>query len=85
MPISTNEFLHHLLPSDVKERYDNHQDPNVIVPVFELVPFIPTMFCTSPCKYFYQPNIAGEKVIVRNGAVLSSVYDAKNFHKTVPY
>jgi hypothetical protein len=82
---STNEFLHHLLPSDVKQRYDDHQDPNVIVPVSDLVPFQATPYCLTPSKYFYQPNIAGEKVIVRNGAVLSSVHDPKNFHKTVPY
>jgi hypothetical protein len=83
--VPTNEFRHNLLPPDVKKRYDDHQDPDVIVPVCNLVHFVATSFRTHPCKYFYQPNIASEKVIVRNGAVLASYHDSKNFHKTVPY
>jgi hypothetical protein len=84
-PVPTNEFRHHLLPSDVKKRYDDHQDPNIIVPIRDLVPFQPTPARSLSCKYFHQADIAGDKVIVLNGAVLASVYDSKKFHKTVPF
>ena len=81
----TNEFRHNLLPSDVKQRYDDHQDPNIIVPIQDLVPFAATTARPYPCNFFHQADIAGEKVIVRNGAVLSNLYDTKKFQKNVPH
>jgi hypothetical protein len=83
-PVPTNEFRHKLLPSDVKQRYGDHQDPNIIVPVSQLVEFIPAPDCKLHRKHFYQPSIAGEKVIVRNGSVLSSIYNPKEFHQNLP-
>ena len=80
------QFCHHLLLSDVKQRYHDHQNPNIIVPIQDLmVPFAATLSRPLPCKYSHQPDIAGKKVIVRNGPVLSSIYDSKKFHQTVPY
>jgi hypothetical protein len=68
-PVPRNEFRHKLLPSDAKQLYDDHQDPNIIVPVSQLVEFIPTPDCKLHRKCFHQPSIAGEKVIVRNGSI----------------
>jgi hypothetical protein len=81
--VPTNEFRHNLLPSDVKKRYDEYQNPDVIVPVVNLVPFAATPNQVSR-SFFHEPHIGGDKVILRNGGVLSSVYDSKRFHKTVP-
>ena len=81
----SNEFRHNRLPSDVKKRYDDHQNPDIIIPVKDLVPFLATKASPTPLKYFHQPDIAGDKVILRNGSVLSAQYDSKKFHKTVPY
>jgi hypothetical protein len=33
VPVPTNKFRHHLLPPDVKKHYNNHQDPNIVVPI----------------------------------------------------
>jgi nitrogen fixation protein len=83
--VPSNEFRHNHLPSDVKKRYDDYQNPDIIVPVADLVPFLPTELCPTPLKYFHQTDIAGGKVILRNGGVLAATYDSKKFHKTVAY
>ena len=55
-PPPTNEVRHHLLPSDVKKRYDDqHQDPNIIVPIQNLVPFVATSARPPPCNFFHFP------------------------------
>jgi hypothetical protein len=83
-PVPENEFRHHLLPPDVKKRYDDHQNTDKIVPVSDLVPFVATSTAKTPLNYFHETYIAGDKVILRNGQVLSSRYDSKRFHRTYP-
>jgi hypothetical protein len=82
-PVPSNEFRHHLLPSDVKIRYDDHQDQDKIIPVHDLVPFVDSE-THQTSRYFHNSYIAGDKVILLNGGVLSADYDSKRFHKTVP-
>ena len=83
--VPTNEFRHHLLPDDVRKRYDDYMNPNLIVPVQELVPFLITSTSPTRLKYFHETYIAGDKVILRNGAVLVATRDSKKFHKNMPY
>ena len=57
-PLPANEFRHNLFPLDVKQRCDDHQDPNLVVPVSDLVPSIATTFCPLPCKcFFHSPTL----------------------------
>lgn len=83
--VPTNEFRHHLLPADVKKRYDDYMNPDVIVAVQDLVPFLITSTAPTRLKYFHETYIAGDKVILRNGAVLVATRDSKKFHKNMPY
>jgi hypothetical protein len=83
-PVPSNEFRHHLLPPDVKDRYDDYMNPDIIVSVHELRSFLATSTTPKRLKYFHDTTIAGDKVILRNGSVLTSKLDLKLFHKNVP-
>jgi hypothetical protein len=83
-PVPSNEFRHNLLPVDVKKRYDDHQDQNKVVPVHDLVPFGSTPDQQESRLFFHNSYVAGDKVILRNGGVLSATYDSKRFHKNIP-
>jgi hypothetical protein len=58
-PVPKNEFRHHLLPPDVKKRYDDHQNTDKIVPVSDLVPFVATSTAKTPLNYFHETYIPG--------------------------
>jgi hypothetical protein len=83
-PVPTNEFCHSLLPSNMKHRHDNYMNPDVVVPICDLILFMATASAPQRLKHFHKTCIAGDKVILCNGAILAASSDSKKFHKNVP-
>jgi hypothetical protein len=81
-PVPTNEFCNS--PSGLKDRYDNYMNPDAVVPVCDLIPFMATAAAPQRLKYFHETYVAGDKVILCNGAILAASSDFKKFHKNVP-
>jgi hypothetical protein len=81
-PMPANEFCHNLVssdvkqcqdlvvPSDVKQCHDDHMNPDVVVPVQDLVPVPLTSAVSKHLKCFHKNQVAGDKVIICNGVIL---------------
>jgi hypothetical protein len=78
----TDVFNIHALPSDVKIRYDAHQNPSITLRPQDFIPFVNT---TGPhTSYYHDPSLIGQRVILLNGAVLEGTRDTKTFLREIP-
>jgi hypothetical protein len=83
-PVSppTDIFNYNALPTDVLHRFNAFQDPPTIMGVQDMTTFNwPDGSCH---KYYTNPFIIGQRVILRNGAVLEAKRDQKQFSRDLP-
>jgi hypothetical protein len=59
---STSILNYNALPSDVLVRYENFQDPNLIVPVQDPIPFVDSI--STPIQFYANPFVIGTRVIL---------------------
>jgi hypothetical protein len=78
----TDIFNINALPSDVKIRFDAHQNPSITLRPQDFVPFHNAT--GPPTNYYHDPAIIGKRVILLNGAVLEGTKDTKTFLREIP-
>jgi hypothetical protein len=79
---TTNTFNYKALPSNVLDRYNEYQNPNTIMQVNNMIPFVWPNY--SVCNNYANPLVLGHHVILRNSTVLEGVRDFKVFSKEPP-
>jgi hypothetical protein len=78
----TDIFNYHALPPDVLQRFDAFQDPTTIMRVQDMTTY--NWPDGSRHKYYTNPFVIGQRVILRNGAVLEAKRDQKQFSRDLP-
>jgi hypothetical protein len=79
----TNIFNYKALSTNVCNRYNEYQNPNVIMHVDNMIPLVWPDY-TICCYYYANPLVLGHRVILQNGAVLG-VRNFKQFFQRTTY
>ena len=75
-------FNYQSLPTVIQKRYNDYHNQSITVRVQDLTPF--TLPDGTHSSFYDDPTIVGQRVILRNGAVLSKTLDFKRLTKEPP-
>jgi hypothetical protein len=70
-------FNYKALPYKIRYCYNDHQDPNKVMRIQDMIPYIWPDGSTQ--VYYTDPSVIGTHIILQNGAVLESEPDNKKF------
>jgi hypothetical protein len=79
---TTNVFNYNALPSDVLLRWTRHNDPSTIIRVQDMTDLV--WADGTRHKYYADPTVIGQSIILLNGSVLAADLDFKKFVKEPP-